>query len=188
MISFASSCHKRSLSFMQRWPQVARLSWDLKKLHSPTFLFQKETAWVTRSPSPSREPASLTFFSASWSRLLITFQKHRSRKLKSRKNTPEANMLPLKMDGWKTILSFWGFQPNFQGRDVSCRAGKIKQTSFLLKSLSSLSQNPQASWFLQLILIPKSHSLSEIFTLFIVNSSPQLGVDWLNHCKLAFQA
>ena len=36
---------------------------------------------------------------------------------------PETNSLHLKMDGWKTILSFWG-PANFQVRNVCFREGK----------------------------------------------------------------
>ena len=44
---------------------------------------------------------------------------------------PETNELPLKMDGWNTILSYW-VSAYFQGRTVSFREGKllVKRSGF----------------------------------------------------------
>ena len=36
---------------------------------------------------------------------------------------PKTNKLHLKMDGWNTIVAFWGVKAYFQGRAVSFREG-----------------------------------------------------------------
>ena len=38
---------------------------------------------------------------------------------------PETNSSPLKMDGWKTILSYW-VSASFQGENVKLRGGKLR--------------------------------------------------------------
>ena len=47
-------------------------------------------------------------------------------------NLPETNGLPLKIGGWKTILSFW-VSAHFQGRTVSFWEGRFKKSKSLSK-------------------------------------------------------